>query len=65
MTVIEQLARLRKKGLLKRRDGEYEQRHPQVAKRFVAKVEAAVARLAPGADTIVPKKRRGKRRRRR
>lgn len=60
--MIERLARLRKKKLLRRNDGPYEQRHPEVAAPFVARVEAALARLAPGADTIVPRRRRSRRR---
>jgi hypothetical protein len=64
MSEIENLARLRKKGLLRRSTGQYELRHPEVALPFVAKVEAALARLAPGMDTIVPRKKHGRRRRR-
>lgn len=60
---LRQMARLRKLGLLKLRDGDYERHYPNVRAKFVARVEAEVARLAPGADTIVPRKRRGRRRR--
>lgn len=59
------LARLRASGRVQRRDGEYERRHPEVAKPFVAKVERLAATKRPGADTVRPnpknRRKKGKR----
>lgn len=58
------LARLRASGRVQRRDGEYERRYPEVARPFIAKVERLAAAQRPGMDTIRPRKKPGKKRRR-
>lgn len=60
------LARLRKEGKVQRRDGEFELRHPEVARPFVKDIERRVAAMRPGADTIRPnRKKQAKRSKRR
>ena len=58
------LARLRRTGLVRRQDGVYETRHPDVARPFVRDIEARAFgdRRSRGMDTIRPKKRKKGRR---
>ncbi len=55
------LARLRRAGRVIRRDGEFELRHPEVARPFVRDIEA---RAKPAINLVIrPKKSKPKRRR--
>ena len=58
------LARLRREGRVRREDGEYERRHPEVARPFVHGIEqrAFADRRNRGMDTIRPKRKKGKKR---
>lgn len=57
------LARLVASRKVQRRDGEYEARHPEVARPFVRDIEARVRASRPGMDTIRPNPKRRKKRR--
>lgn len=57
------LARLVASKRAQRRDGEYELRHPDVARPFVRDIERRVLAQRPGMDTIRPRKKKPKKRR--
>ena len=52
------LARLRREGTVRRHDGEYERRHPEVARPFVRDIEARAFPKREVNLAIRPKKRR-------